>query len=259
MFLIKCQICYKDATFCWLNCYLQQYLYKLRFSSMNLFEQNWISSAWVDLEYKRYMFLSYLQKVEQKFMQSKVYPYLSVIRSEHENLIELKEQIELFSLQHQMLSGEEHFQISNEIETLIKISDFALPRLYASIQCGEEIEQLIVNELEFKPVGLLPVNRSEGYLIFRHDALARIYRFQLRRIAPSQDSETYTHQLKTWFVQHSNTGKYRISEDLKFELIKAHRDLPNPATYSINSNLKLPYTETLVPIGRKLLYRFLND
>jgi hypothetical protein len=226
---------------------------------MNLFEQNWISSAWVDLEYKRYMFLAYLQKVEQKFRQSKVYPYLSVMRSEHENLIHLKEQIELFSLQHQMVSGEEHVQLSNEIETLIKISDFALPRLSDSIQSGEEIEQLVLNELEFKPVGLLPVNRSEGYLIFRHDALARIYRFQLRRIAPSQDNETHSHHLKTWYVKHSSTGKYRNSEDLKYELIKTHRDLPNPATYSIYSNLELPYTETLVPIGRKLLYRFLLD
>lgn len=226
---------------------------------MNLFEQNWISSACLDLEYKQYMFLAYLQKVEQKFKQSKVYPYLSVIRAEHENLITLKQQIDFFSLQHQIQNNDEPIQLSSEIETLIKISDFALPRLNESILSGEEIEQLVINELDFKPVGLLPVIRNEGYLIFRHNALARIYRFQLRRITPFNDSETHTHHLKTWFVRHSVTGKYRNSEDLKYELIKSHRDLPNPATYSINSNLELPYTETLVPIGRKLLYRFLND
>lgn len=226
---------------------------------MNLFEQNWISSSWIDLEYKRYTFMAYLQKVEQKFKQSKVYPYLSVIRAEHENLIQLKENIKLLNAQHQIVAREDSYRISNEIETLLKISEFALPRLYASIQSGEEIEQLVLNELDFQPVGLLPVLRNEGYLIFRHDALARIYRFQLRKIAPSQDSETHSHHLKTWFIQHSNTGKFRNSEDLKYELIKFYRDLPNPATYSINSNLALPYTETLVPIGRKLLYRFLND
>jgi hypothetical protein len=226
---------------------------------MNLFEQNWISSTWLDLEYKQYMILAYLQKIEHKFKQSKVYPYLSVIRAEHESLIQLKEQIEFFSQQHQIQTHEEPIQLASEIETIIKISDFALPRLNESILSGEEIEQLVINELEFKSVGLLPVLRNEGYLIFRHDALARIYRFQLRKITPFNDSETHTRHLKTWFVKQSITGKYRNSEDLKYELIKTHRDLPNPATYSIYSNLELPYTETLVPIGRKLLYRLLND
>lgn len=226
---------------------------------MNLFEQNWISSACLDLEYKQYLFLAYLQKVEQKFKQSKVYPYLSVIRAEHKNLILLKENIEFYSTQHQNQTNDEPIQLVNEIDTLIKISDFALPRLNESILAGEEIEQLVLNELEFQAVGILPVIRNEGYLIFRHDALARIYRFQLRKITPFKDSDTHRHHLKTWFVKQSITSKYRNSEDLKYELIKAHKDLPNPATYSINSNLQLPYTETLVPIGRKLLYRFLND
>jgi len=229
---------------------------------MNLFEKNWITSRFVDFELKKYTFLAYLQKVEQKFTQSKVYPYLSLLREESNSLVQFSQQIDLLSQQYSTLPGIENEQqapVSVEIETLLRLTEFAIPRLKSTIESGNEIEQFVLNALEFRTVGLLPVERSEGYLIFRQNAFSRIYRYQLRRITPSSDSELHANHLKTWFVQHVAYGKFRNAEDVKYELIKTHKDLPNPATYCVESEFELPYAETLVPIGRKLLYRILLD
>jgi hypothetical protein len=232
------------------------------FSSMNLFEKNWITSRFVDFELKKYTFLAYLQKIEQKFTQSKVYPYLSILREENEALIKFSQQIDMLAHQYKALPGISKAQqvpFNSEIETLIRLTEFAVPRLKSTIESGNEIEHFVLNALEFRPVGLLPVERSEGYLIFRQNAFSRIYRYQLRKITPFSDSELHSNHLKTWFVQHAAYGNFRNAEDVKYELIKTHKDLPNPATYCVESEFELPYAETLVPIGRKLLYRILLD
>jgi hypothetical protein len=228
---------------------------------MNLFEKNWISSRFVDFELKKYTLLGYLQKVENKFTQSKVYPYLSILKAARAELTALIQNVEMINLRQQKMLENQHqeliFKVS-EIDTLIQISNYAVPKLENSIDSGNTIEQFVLSNIDFRPVGILPVQKNEGYLIIRNDGLSRVYRYQLRNVTPSSDNETYSTQLKTWFVQGPAIDKYRNTEDIKYNLIKTHRDLPNPATYSLQSQLSLPFTETLVPIGRKLLFQVLQ-
>jgi hypothetical protein len=47
-------------------------------------------------------------------------------------------------------------------------------------------------------------------------------------------------------------------ENIKAELIKAKIDLPNPAVYSIETELKLPMEETLLPIAKRSLVRYIS-
>jgi hypothetical protein len=48
-------------------------------------------------------------------------------------------------------------------------------------------------------------------------------------------------------------------ESLKSELIRNRSDLPNPAVYSIETDLSFPVEETLLPIAKRSLVKFISQ
>ena len=47
-------------------------------------------------------------------------------------------------------------------------------------------------------------------------------------------------------------------ELMKIELIRNRKDLPNPAVYSIETPLTYPIDETLLPVAKRSLVRYLS-
>jgi hypothetical protein len=47
-------------------------------------------------------------------------------------------------------------------------------------------------------------------------------------------------------------------ENIKYTLIKNRSDLPNPAVYSIETELNFPVEETLLPIAKRTLVKFIS-
>ena len=45
---------------------------------------------------------------------------------------------------------------------------------------------------------------------------------------------------------------------MKVGLIKENKDLPNPAVYTINTSLSFPVEETLLPIAKRCLVRYIS-
>ena len=230
---------------------------------MALFEKNWIANRWVDFEYKKYILLSYLQQIEAKYQESKVYPYLTILRDELKDLQLLQRSLQKSDFDELKLKlfGEQpaEEQRPEEIDNLLQIAAFAVPKISGRLEEGRELEQFVKDSIDFQPVGVIPVQKREGYLIFRQGQWSRTYRYELRRITPGNDNEIHSTHLKTWYVQHCSSSRYRTLNDIKYELIKSQKDLPNPATYAIECHLAFPYPETLVPIGRKLLYKSITE
>jgi hypothetical protein len=48
-------------------------------------------------------------------------------------------------------------------------------------------------------------------------------------------------------------------ENIKSELIRHRTMLPNPAVYGIETDLRFPIEETLLPIAKRRLVRYLAD
>jgi hypothetical protein len=48
-------------------------------------------------------------------------------------------------------------------------------------------------------------------------------------------------------------------ERLKLDLIKKFSDLPNPATYLILSKMKFPFSETLMPVAKRLFVKHISQ
>jgi hypothetical protein len=46
---------------------------------------------------------------------------------------------------------------------------------------------------------------------------------------------------------------------MKGTLIKEKKDLPNPAVYTISSDLSFPVEETLLPIAKRCLVRYISS
>jgi hypothetical protein len=47
-------------------------------------------------------------------------------------------------------------------------------------------------------------------------------------------------------------------ESIKGDLIRNKIDLPNPAVYSIETDLKFPLEETLLPIAKRSLVKYIT-
>jgi hypothetical protein len=58
------------------------------------------------------------------------------------------------------------------------------------------------------------------------------------------------------FMEAVEKGIIHTPEHLKEKMIKEYSDMPNPATYFCETDLDLPFSETLFPVAkRKLLSR----
>ncbi|WP_332367959.1 hypothetical protein [Spirosoma telluris] len=55
------------------------------------------------------------------------------------------------------------------------------------------------------------------------------------------------------FVETVRKSLANTVENIKLDLIRRHRYLPNPATYMLESKRIYPVQETLLPIARQLL------
>jgi hypothetical protein len=47
-------------------------------------------------------------------------------------------------------------------------------------------------------------------------------------------------------------------ENIKAELLRNKKDLPNPAVYSIETELSFPISETLLPVAKRSLVRYIS-
>jgi hypothetical protein len=62
-------------------------------------------------------------------------------------------------------------------------------------------------------------------------------------------------------MQYVTTEKKSIVnsfEQIKLNLIKQWKDLPNPATYLFLGDYPMPFHETLLPVSKRLLMRIVS-
>jgi len=63
-----------------------------------------------------------------------------------------------------------------------------------------------------------------------------------------------TEYINSWKRSFSNTY-----EQIKSELLSLNPDLPNPAVYAIETQLKFPLDETLLPVAKRSLVRYISS
>ena len=138
---------------------------------MEKLDKDWLTKDNTDFEYKKYILLDYLQRVNNQFKENKIYPYLSDCIEEFRSLKDLLEQKdkitpkELTSIDFknmELIYTTIEDDIFVEIQKLI---NYALRRIKGTIEEGRKICDNIEKDITFNSVGIITDNKDEGYLI----------------------------------------------------------------------------------------------
>jgi len=231
---------------------------------METLDKNWLTEGLLDFEYKKYVLLAYLQNVKKHFDKAELYPPLSDLIWHYKNLISFKE------TSHMLESGfkkeiteidlaNQKFRYSDSVnESWMKeindIINYATPLFQQNISSGKDIYELIEKHLNLETVGIIPQNKMEGYFLFHYTKSREVpaYYYSVSKI--------HTHEGMGRIMHTSYAGTYALSlnktyETIKRQLIKNNEQLPVPAVYTIQTDLLVPFKETLLPIAKRFFLR----
>lgn len=229
--------------------------------------KDWVLAPAIDLELKQYLLLAYLQRVEHRFSERKLYPELHDLQAhlgDLQELSDLKEQ--LLALLPRTVTGidpEEgvlNYAVQDEPEVFTVIADvigFALPRLQHALDLGEQLRQDLSMHVHFSPVGLLPLDAREGYLLLRDGSKALVYAYSLPFYREAVQERLYR-SVVTQYVSTFSVGLATTYEAIKLDLVRRHCGSPHPAMFSFESDLDLPRMETLMPLAKQLVHRYIT-
>lgn len=225
---------------------------------------NWFFENQPDFEYKKYLLLAYLQDVHHHFNQTKLYPGLADLVAHYRNLKQFKKtkdelyeafpsQIEQIDLQQFNISFSKvitNDELMNHIEEII---DFSLPVIQKHIDEGKAIYDFIENEIELNPVGILPIYRNEGYLLVKHKQI-RVYEYSVKYF---MHNDTDYRAINATYITSYEHHIANTCENIKIDMVRNRKKLPNPATFSIETRYEYPIEDTLLPITKRLLMKYL--
>jgi len=235
---------------------------------MKTLSETWFAEGYIDFELKKYTLLAYLQQVNMYFNESKLYPQLSDVIFHYHNLQALKENkkflqeqfpkkltgIQLEKLQllyEQIIEDDEMMQ---ELEDIIT---YAAEKMQKTISSGTEIYEFVEDKLNIFPVGLVPLDTHEGYFFLSEGSYRRTRVYQYHLSFFEKHDEKYR-AIRTEYVNEWERNIVNTYENIKAELLRNKKDLPNPAVYSIETELSFPIHETLLPVAKRSLVRYIS-
>ena len=236
---------------------------------MKSLSETWFAEGRIDFELKKYTLLAYLQEVNKYFDENKLYPQLADIIFHYNNIVAFREnkkylqehfpkkltglQMEKLQLIYeQMLEDDELMQ---ELENIIH---YSASRIKKTISNGTEIYEFVEDKICITPIGLIPLDTKEGYFFLSAGNVksTRVYHYRLSIF--EKHDERYR-SIKTRFIDNWVRSFSNTYEHIKSELIRNLRDLPNPAVYSIETDLNFPVEETLLPVAKRRLVRYISE
>ncbi len=235
---------------------------------MKKLSPNWITEKLIDFEYKKYVLLAYLQEVHEDFERAFLYPSLSDLVEHYRNLITLREnKKELYENFPERIQGAdlEKFKlvfskiieddaIMSEVEGII---NYSIPKIESQLNEGKKIYEFIEEQIHIAPVGVMPLNPIEGYFIVRNGGVkvSKVYEYQVSIFENPNDKyrSICTNHLTSYERNLSNT-----LESIKSDLIRNNPKLPNPATFSIETEMSFPFAESFLPVAKRRFMKYLS-
>jgi hypothetical protein len=235
---------------------------------MEKLSENWITENHIDFEYKRYVLLAYLQHVSERFDETRLYPALSELVSHYRNVKALKEnkqamfdsfpeklsQADLtnFKLVYEKLTEDD--KLMQELESII---EFSLPQFEKYLKEGKKIYDFIESKINIFPVGIVPLHAEAGYLLLRNGGKAATMVYEYQVTIFDQPNERFR-AIYLQFVSSFEKTLGNTYENIKHDLIRFNKNLPNPATYVIETDLVLPVDDTLLPLAKRTLVKYIS-
>ena len=235
---------------------------------MKSLSETWFAEGYIDFELKKYTLLAYLKEINGHFTESKLYPQLADLIFHYNNLVAFREnkkhlqehfpkklsgiQIEKLQMLYQQMIEDDDLMV--ELEEIIH---YAANEMKTTISCGAEIYEFVEDHLTISPVGLVPLDIQEGYFFLNsgNTKAVRVYHYRLSMF--EKHDERYR-SMKTAYVDLMQLSLANTYENIKYDLIKSKTGMTNPAVYSIETGLSFPVEETLLPIAKRSLVKFIS-
>jgi len=236
---------------------------------MKKLSETWFAEGYIDFELKKYTLLAYLQEVNKCFNQNKLYPQLADIIFHYNNLVAFRENKKflqeqfpkrLTGVQMQKLQLLYEQMIGNDelMQQLEEIIEYASGKIRSTIESGSEIYEYVEEKLVITPVGIIPLDTHEGYFMLSCGTTKDTFVYHYRLTIFEKHDEKYR-TIKTSYVNMWERNFVNTYEGIKSELIKYRKQLPNPAVYSIETELTLPLEETFLPVAKRSLVKFISQ
>ncbi|MCL6259665.1 hypothetical protein M3O96_11220 [Aquiflexum sp. TKW24L] len=232
---------------------------------MKSLSENWITEGWIDFEYKKYLLLAYLQHVGGQFKEVKLYPPLADL-IQHYTRLKIFEQNrdQIKSAFPKMLVGPDSNEMKFTYKPLViddemmkqleDIVAFSIPKLKNHIEEGKNIYDFLEREMKIEPIGISPLYQKEGYVFLSFEKTKEVFVYQYK-VNLFQNSVDTFKGIMMQLVQKVRRSILNTYEQIKLDLIKTNKELPNPATYCICSRQHIPLEESFVPISKRLLLK----
>lgn len=235
---------------------------------MERLSKDWLTQGLIDFEYKKYVLMAYLKTVKESFGKVHLYPFLGDLVFHYRNLMAVKEnktliresfpkEISLEELRKLELSYRQMIEDDAVMAELESIIEFAIPLIKDSLKEGSVIYDYVESQCEISPVGVTPLYANEGYLFVTQppENSANVYRYQ---VSIFEDVQEQLRSLNTQFIESVERKPFYSYENMKLDLIRKFRDLPNPAAYLVQSKMKFPFAETLMPVAKRLFVKHIS-
>lgn len=235
---------------------------------MKSLSETWFAEGYIDFELKKYTLLAYLQEINKNFCESKLYPQLSDVIFHFNNLIAFREnkkflqehfpkkltgvQMEKLQLLYEQIIEDDELMM--ELENII---NYAAAKMKTTINNGVEIYELVEDKITIVPVGIMPLDTQEGYFFLNTTAQKETLVYHYRLSIFEKHDEKYR-SMKTAYVNSWDRNFVNTFESIKSELIRYRHQLPNPAVYSIEIGLGFPVEETILPVAKRSLVKYIS-
>ncbi|NLR57295.1 hypothetical protein HGH93_04250 [Chitinophaga polysaccharea] len=234
---------------------------------MGALSETWFADGYIDFELKKYTLLAYLQDINHYFTQSKLYPQLSDIIFHYNNLVAFRDnkqflqqqfpkRLTAVNLQKLELLYEQLIADDELMAELENIIQYSLPQLNSTIKEGTEIYEYVEEKLNIFPVGLVPLDTGEGYLLLCDGKCNNTLVYTYRLTIFERHDEKFR-GIHTQYVQEYRKDLVNTIGHIKTTLIRERNALPNPAVYCIETPLVVPIDETLLPIAKRSLVKYI--
>jgi hypothetical protein len=235
---------------------------------MDKLSKDWLTQGLVDFEYKKYVLLAYLKTVKASFNKIELYPYMADLVFHYRNLMAVKEnktllresfpkEISLEEIKKLEISYRQMIEDDSLMAELESIIEFAIPHIQESLKEGSVIYEYVESQCEIAAVGVTPLYANEGYLFVTQppEKETNVYRYQ---VSIFEDSQEQLRSLNTKFIESVERKPFYTYENMKLDLIRKYKDLPNPAAYLVLSKMKFPFAETLMPVAKRLFVKHIS-
>ena len=235
---------------------------------MKTLSETWFAEGYIDFELKKYTLLAYLKEINDGFRENKLYPQLADIIFHYNNMVAFRDnkkllqdhfpkrltgiQLEKLTLLYEQVIEDD--ELMKELEDIIH---YATGKMKNTISNGAEIYDFVEEKIVIMPVGIVPLDNTEGYFFLNNGNGKNTLVYQYRLTIFEKHDEKYR-GIKTDFIDSWYRSITSTYEHIKLDLIRKKSDLPNPAVYAIETSVRFPVEETLLPVAKRYLVKFIS-